>query len=101
MRLLVSFFYLLVLNVMIKCIDQSHVSKLKHLQVNAYLFRSNIFFKSFIVEKNGMLFIETSAINEINVEKAFHMILAGNIIFIFHIIFTNSFCYRNLLQKAE
>jgi len=48
-----------------------------------------------------MLFIETSAINEINVEKAFHMILAGNIIFIFHIIFTNSFCYRNLLQKAE
>ncbi len=54
-----------------------------------------IFFLLIILEKNGVSFIETSALDSTNVEQAFHTILTGKFNFNFDILF-GFFIHRNL-----
>jgi hypothetical protein len=55
-----------------------------------------IFFLLIILEKNGVSFIETSALDSTNVEQAFHTILTGKFNFNFDRLFVCFFIHRNL-----
>ena len=78
MLIQILLFHLWVINPIYDIYVRYPVMKLKHFLVIKYKFIFILIVYSVVIlEKNGVSFIETSALDSTNVEQAFHTILTG------------------------